>query len=53
MSDYPKQYYRLFYTLSIILIIITAAGKTPAADEGVNFTIFFSGNVLGELDVCG
>lgn len=53
MSNYPKQCYRLFYTLSIILVIISSAGKTPAADEVVNFTIFFSGNVSGELDVCG
>jgi hypothetical protein len=53
MSNYPKQCYRLFCTLSFILIILTSAGKTPAADEVVNFTIFFSGNVLGELDVCG
>jgi hypothetical protein len=29
------------------------SGETPAADETFNFTIFFSGNVSGELDVCG
>ena len=53
MSNYPKQCYRLFYTLSIIFIILSSVGKAPAGDEAVNFTIFFSGNVSGELDVCG
>ncbi len=44
---------RIFYTLSIILAFMISSDETPAADETVNFTIFFSGNVSGELDVCG
>ena len=53
MSNNPKYISRILYTLSIIFIIMISLDEAPAADETVNFTIFFSGNVSGELDVCG
>lgn len=44
---------RLFYTLAVIFSFMISSDEAPAADETFNFTIFFSGNVSGELDVCG
>lgn len=37
----------------MFLISMFSSANINAADESVNFTIFFSGNVIGELDVCG
>ena len=52
IADPASLHLRLFY-LVVFLYLLLPAGVLAAADTNADFTIFFSGNVLGELDDCG
>jgi hypothetical protein len=53
MIAYPSSLHlRIFYLFVILSLLLP--GPAPAAvDKNAEFTIFFSGNVIGELDDCG
>jgi len=53
MHNYSRCFLALYSCLFLFLISMLSAGNINANDDSVNFTIFFSGNVTGELDVCG
>ncbi len=53
MIAYPASLHlRLFY-LFVCLPLLLPGDGLAAADKVADFTIFFSGNVIGELDDCG
>lgn len=45
--------YVLVFSLTLFVFTSLLPDRTIASDEPAEFTIFYSGNVLGELDVCG
>ncbi len=53
MITYPASLHPRFFYLFVCLSLLLPECGFSAADKSADFTIFFSGNVIGELDDCG
>ena len=53
MITCPASLHPRFFCLFVFLSLLLPGGGLAAADKTADFTIFFSGNVVGELDDCG
>ena len=53
MITCPASLHPRFFCFFVFLSLLLPGGGLAAADKTADFTIFFSGNVVGELDDCG
>lgn len=53
MIAYPASLHPRLFCLFVFLSLLLPGSGLVAADKTADFTIFFSGNVVGELDDCG